>query len=260
MKKFAYQFYACGRKGFPQNITVCDCSYQLQRTLKHDFFAATALYKLTPVVQTTQYKTPYKIILKLSRQEHFLGMPSRWLGQMLCEHEISILNRLNHLNCVPHLLSRYGQTGFTYEYIEGSTLDSVTVIPDDFFDKAVDVLRQIHKSDVAYVDMNKRSNIIITPHGPPHLIDFQISLYIGKYTLVSPRLSFLFRRFLQRADVYHLLKHKRRLCPHLLTPTENVLAQCTNPLLRLHRAVTTPFRKLRRAFLQHLRTNGIITD
>lgn len=260
MKNFTYQLYACGRKGLPQNIFVRDCAYQLQKALKHDFFAATALYQLAPVAQTTQYNAPSKIILKISRQEHFIGMPLHWLGQMLCDHEISILNRLKHLNCVPHLLSRYGLSGFTYEYIEGSTLDSVTAIPDDFFEKFFGMLRQIHKTNVAYVDMNKRSNVIVAPDGSPNLIDFQISLYIGKYALLFPRLSFLFRRFLQRADVYHLLKHKRRLCPHLLTPTEQVLSQCNNSMLRLHRAVATPLRKLRRVFLQHLRTTGVITD
>ncbi len=259
MKKFAYQLYACGRKGFPRNITVRDRTYQLEKILKHDFFAATAIYQIAPVPQTAQGQAPDKIILKISRQEHFLGLPLRWLGKMLCEHEISILNRLSRLDCVPHLLSRYDQTGFIYGYIDGSTLDDVTAVPDDFFDKFVVVLRQIHKADIAYVDMNKRSNIIVAPDGSPRIIDFQISLYIDNYTLVSPRLSFLFRRFLQRADVYHLLKHKRKLCPHLLTPTEQVLSRCNNSMLHFHRTVATPLRKLRRAFLQHLRTNGVIT-
>ena len=251
MKKFAYQLYACGRKGFPQNITVRDHTYQLDKVLKHDFFAATAIYQLAQASQTAQCKVPSKIILKISRQEHFLGLPLQWLGKMLCEHEISILNRLSSLNCVPHLFSRYGSTGFTYEYIEGSTLDTVTTVPDDFFDKFVDVLRQIHKTDIAYVDMNKRSNIIVAPDGSPCIIDFQISLYIDNFTLLSPRLSFLFRRFFQRADIYHLLKHKRKLCPHLLTPTEQVLSRCNNSVLGLHRVVATPIRKLRRAFLSH---------
>jgi len=260
MKKFAYQLYACGKKVFPQNITVHDRTYQLEKILKHDFFAATVLYKFATVAQAAQCKAPPRIVLKVSRQEHFLGLPLRWLGQMLCDHEISILNRLSRLNCVPHLLSRYGSTGFTYEYIEGSTLDSVTTVPNDFFDKFVDVLRQIHKADIAYVDMNKRSNIIVALDGSPHIIDFQISLYIDNYALIFPRLSFLFRRFLQRADVYHLLKHKRKLCPHLLTPTEQVLSRCNNSILHLHRAVATPLRKLRRAFLSHLRSNGVIPD
>jgi len=257
MKKFAYQLYACGKKGFPQNITVCGCTYKLDKIFKHDFFAATALYQLS---QTAQDKVPAKIVLKISRQEHFLGLPLKWLGEILCEHEIYILNRLSSLDCAPHFLSRYGRTGFVYEYIEGSTLDTVTTIPANFFDRLVAVLMQIHKANVAYIDMNKRCNIIVAPDGSPHIIDFQISLYIDNFTLIFPRASFLFRRFLQRADVYHLLKHKRKLCPQLLTPTEQVLSRYHNSILHLHRAVATPIRKLRRAFLSHLRTNGVITD
>jgi hypothetical protein len=260
MKKFAYQLYACGKKGLPRNIIVRDCAYQLDKILKHDFFAATALYQLAPVPQDAQYNAPSKIVLKISRQEHFLGLPLRWLGKMLCDHEISVLNRLRHLDCVPHLLSRYGQTGFIYEYIEGSALDNVTAVTDDFFDKFVDILRQIHKADIAYVDMNKRSNIIVAPDDSPRIIDFQISLYIDNYILISPHLSFLFRRFLQRVDIYHLLKHKRKLCPQLLTPTELILSRCNNSILHLHRAVATPLRKLRRAFLRHLRTKGVISS
>jgi RIO-like serine/threonine protein kinase len=232
MKKFAYQLYACGKKELPRNITVHDRNYQLEKILKHDFFAATALYHLMTIAQAEQHKVPNKLVLKLSRQEHFLGLPLHWLGKILCDHEISILNRLSRLNCVPHLLSRYGPTGFIYEYIEGSTLDNVASVPDDFFDKFVDVLRQIHKADVAYVDMNKRSNVIVTPDGSPKIIDFQISLCIDNSAIVSPRASFLFRRFLQRADIYHLLKHKRKLCRHLLTPTELTLSRCSNSMAR----------------------------
>lgn len=259
MKKFAYQLYACGRKGFPQNITVQERTYQLDKILKHDFFAGTALYRLL-VSDAAKCQAPAKIILKLSRREHFLGLPLRWLGRILCDHEVAMLRRLSRLDSVPHILSRYDRTGFIYEYIEGLPLDAVACVPDNFFDKFVGTLRQIHKANVAYLDMNKRSNIIVAPDGSPRVIDFQISLYIDDYMLILPRLSFLFRRFLQRADVYHLLKHKRRLCPHLLTPTEKILSQCTNPLLRFHRAVATPLRKLRREFLNHLRTNGVLTD
>jgi len=121
---FESQLYACGKKPLPQKIVFDGDTYRLQKVFKHDFFAATALYELPKISKSAKTQNPNKIILKLNRSQHLLGLPLAWLGEFLCRHQVDILQRLKNLRGIPHFLSHYGKTGFIYEFIEGQRLDS----------------------------------------------------------------------------------------------------------------------------------------
>jgi serine/threonine protein kinase len=252
------QLYACGRKGMPEKIEFGNNEYRLREVLKHDFFAATGLYELKRRPSSVEAPPPAKIVLKLSRHHNILGLPMLWLGEFLCCHEISVLHRLRHLRGIPRLLSRYGRTGFIYEYIEGCPLNRNKDLPQDFFDKLLELLRQVHQRKIVYLDMNKRSNIIVGSDGESYLIDFQIAVHIGEHMLFW-RSAYLWD-VLQKADIYHLFKHKRRLCPELLRPEETPLSYCTSGLIRLHRMAATPLRRLRRWSLVYLHAKDLIAD
>jgi hypothetical protein len=253
------QLYACGSKAVPGRIVCRENTYRFQRVLKHDFFAATALYELCKKGQNVGTASPPKIVLKLSREQHFLGLPLTWLGELLCSHQIFVLRRLSHLRGTPHFICRYGKAGLIYRYIEGNLLDGDNELPDDFFDEMLELLRRIHGCNIVYLDMNKRDNIILGSDGRPYLIDFQISLYIGERALISRRLSKYLRDTLKKADIYHLFKHKRKLAPESLRPEEQQLSRPTISLIQLHRLAATPLRKLRRALLKHLKAEDPIT-
>ncbi len=257
LKSLKHQLYACGKKPIPEQIIVDDSGYQLEKVLKHDFYAATALYKSKNPTQKAD-SNPQKVILKLQRQSNFLFMPLAWLGRMLCHHEVSILRYLDSIQGTPNLLSLYGKNGFIYEFIEGVTLDETTELPQDFFDKLLELVHRLHQRDIIYLDMNKRGNIILDNNGNPHLIDFQISLHIGKkLRIFQPFFDYL-RQMGQRADIYHLFKHKRRLSPELLRPHEYVISRHTSLFIKVHRATATPLRKLRRNLMRHFYCKGIL--
>jgi hypothetical protein len=255
-----YQLCACGKKGLPQQIEFNGAVYKLQKVFKHDFFAATGLYRSSSRPAKKRASTPARVVLKLGRQQHLLGLPMAWVGRFFCDHEVSILRRLEGLAGVPRFLSLYGDTGFICEYINANSLDNQNKLPRDFFNKLANLLQQVHQRDVAYLDMNKRDNILIDRKGRPYLIDFQISLHVGKSLLVWPGLSDYMRNILQGADIYHLYKHKRKLAPELLTPEEDALSRNVGPWISIHRTVATPWRKIRRAALKLLRNKGIIAD
>ena len=118
-------------------------------------------------------------------------------------------------------------------------------------------MAEVHRRDVAYLDMNKRDNILVDSKGRPCLIDFQISLHIGRHLLIWQRPSAYLRDTLQKADIYHLFKHKRRLRPELLRPQEQALSRRKSRLIGLHRLAATPLRKLRRALLKYLHSKGV---
>jgi hypothetical protein len=249
--------YACGNNQIPPEIDLDGNTYYLDKILKHDFFAATALYKSKGRARKKLPHRPAKLVLKLNRRQHFFGLPLAWLGQILRNHELSILRRLSSLDQVPHPLAEHGSTGFIYEYIEGHTLEEKQTFPDDFFDNLAELLRQVHQQSVAYLDMNKRSNIIIGKDNKPYLIDFQISLYFISNPWILKSFNKRLQNALQDADFYHLFKHKRKLSPHLLKPEENLVSH-PNPLIHLHRCIANPFRCVRRKLLNFLHAKGLI--
>jgi len=257
---FGYHLYACGKDRPPEEIIVGGNKYRFNEVLKHDFFALTALYKSHNQQHLTELPCPGKVVLKLSRQQHFLGIPFLWFGEMLCNYEVHNLECLMGISGTPRLLSRYGKTGFIYEYIEGCSLAEAKKLPGDFFDEFLKLLQQIHKRNMIYLDMNKRDNILLGDDNKPHLIDFQISLHIGENPLISRRVSRCLREKLQKADLYHIFKHKRRLCPELLRPEELDMARAKGGLIQLHRAVATPLRKLRRGLLKYLAVKGLMVE
>ena len=255
--KLGYHLLACGAEALPGQIDYLQGCYKLRNMLKHDFFAATALYELASESKDAQNGQPKKIVLKVGRKQNFFGIPLLWLGHHLCQREISIIRHLDGIAGLPHLLAPYGRTGMIYEYIEGVILKQTQHIPDDFFDKLAELLFQIHSRNVVYVDMNKRSNIIVSPDEQPHLIDFQISLILSNDALVSRRLTSFVRKKLQREDLYHLFKHKRRLCPDKLRPEEETISRRRSKLIRVHQTIARPWRKVCRAVFKYLYFKGI---
>ncbi len=240
--------YACGTAGMPRSVSIADRRWSLVRTFKHDFFAATGLY------QAAQHQgdAPERMVLKIGRIQSFLGFPLAWLGRFLKRREVRLLQYLESLEQVPRLVGEYGRNGFAYRYIEGRSLDEKPDVPDCFFDDLEQLLQAIHRLDVCYLDFNKRGNILVGTDKRPHLIDFQISVRLGG------RWCRPLRTMLQREDCYHLLKHKRRLRPDLMTEAERQHAQRRSAAIRIHRFVTVPLRTARRRLLRRLHRKGLL--
>jgi hypothetical protein len=250
MQTFASQMYATGDVPMPGTVTLGSTTYTVSAILKDDFFATTALYRLTD--NASPPDVPQRVILKVSRSAPFLGFPLTWIGRLLTGHELAILHRLRDIPGVPTVLARHGRTGFIYEYIPGWTLDQDPGIPDRFFDQLRDLVNEVHSRNVVYVDMNKRGNIIIGDDSSPHLIDFQISLCLPGFLLTPLRNAF------RRADIYHLYKHKHRLAPQSTTTDERCLARRRGIIITIHRFLTAPYRILRRAFFRYLYSSHIL--
>jgi hypothetical protein len=251
------QFYACGAKELPREISVGGGQYRFVREFKHDFFAATGLYELGNG-DISRIDIPRRIVLKISREQNILGFPMRWLGEGICEREIANLKRLSDIRQVPRLIGYYGKSGMVYEYIEGRTLGEAKELDDDFFEKLRVLLKEMHRRNVIYVDMNKKDNVIVGDDGEPHLIDFQVSVYMPKRILISRRLSkWLVDKF-KNADIYHLYKLKRKVQPKYLTEQEQKISRDKGVLIRLHRIGATPLREFRRSFKKWLRKKGYL--
>jgi len=255
------QLKACGRKQLPEVIAAANNHYRLVRIFKHDFFAATALYEFIGPAKSDHSSVADLVVLKIGRLSDFFGLPLICLGEILCEHEFSILRRLHGFRGTPRLLGRYGKTGLVYEYIAGKSLDEEVEVPDDFFDQLEELLSGIHALGIAYVDTNKRGNILLGSDNRAYLIDYQISVHIGRLWRMWFWPAGYLLRTLQREDFYHLYKHKRRFRSDLMDEEQLRRSRRISKWVGLHRALTQPLTNLRRRFLGYLyRHNQLVID
>jgi len=240
-----YSLRALGRADLPATFEVGGVRYVHETTIKHDFFAATGFYRSPDGV---------RVVLKMGRTQDFGGLPLWRLGKWLCDREVRFYQACSDLPNVPAVLGRVGRTGFVHAYVEGRPLSKHHPIPDDFFDQCFALLDALHARQIAYVDTNKPQNILQGDDGRPHLIDFQISF--GLVDFGDNVLTRAILRRLQKEDRYHVLKHKRKLRPDLMTDDERAAAGKVSWFIRAHRFVTKPYFLIRRRTFKRLRDSG----
>ncbi|MBS3820287.1 MAG: hypothetical protein GVY16_02040 [Planctomycetes bacterium] len=255
----------------PQALTVRGESYRLVRVFKHDFWAATCLYEVSSSFQEDklqedngeQQEAPLpsapcprsfrQIVVKFGRAHGFAGVPLRWTGEKLADHEQAIYHALAGVDGVPAWVGRIDDVTCAIEYIDATPLDHLdrSAIPDGLFERLRAIVDAIHARGVAYVDANKRSNILVRDDGTPVVIDYQISLRRrDDWPRPLRGLAAAVVRYLQGKDIYHLYKHKRRLRPDELTADEEALSRHRSGVHLLWRKITKPYRRLRRGFLR----------
>lgn len=242
---------ALGKEEMPARITLAGETYTHARTYKHDFFAATGLYD----------GPSGRVILKLGRKAPLLGLPMAWLGRFLADRECALYEAVEDLPGVPACLGRWEETGFVHAFVEGHPLQRQEQVRSDFFDQLEAMLGQMHARGIAYVDLEKRENILVDRDGRPILIDFQISFRWplngdtrreGMQRLIPHDLGRFILARLQDGDRYHLLKHRRRHRPDTMTPEQVEASYRHGPWVQLHRRVARPLTLLRRRILKML--------
>jgi len=242
---------ALGCDEMPGRITLADGEYSHVRTFKHDFFAATGLYE----------GPSGRVVLKIGRLASLFGLPMSWLGGLLAERERVIYRAVHDLAGVPRYLGRWGRTGLVHVYVEGHPLQQNERVDKDFFPQLERLLAEMHGRGVAYVDLEKRENILVDPEGRPWLIDFQISWRWpaggngrarGLGRLLPAELGRYILARLQDGDRYHVLKHRRRHRPLGMTPDQLAASYRSGLYIHLHRRLFRPFTLLRRGILKLL--------
>jgi hypothetical protein len=231
----------------PNRVRCGDERFELVETFKHDFFAATGLYRGPRGLA----------VLKIGRQNDFLTIPAGWIGKFLTRREVRLYRLAQGLPGIPKLIGCVGEHAFLHEFIPGHPLERRERVSDAFFDQLRDLLAALHARDIAYVDLNKRQNVLVGEDGRPYLIDFQISLHLppAGWRGLPPTRWFL-RRF-QHADRYHYLKHKRRLRPDLLSAADLEAVENLSFWIRLHRRLARPLTNLRRRILKRLNRSEV---
>lgn len=238
--------HALGKNALPEMIELNGQTWRATTFIKHDFFAATGFYQCD--------QTGAKSVVKIGRTEPFLGLPCQWMGRLIDGRERRFYHKLRDIPNVPAVIGRVGETGFMHAYVEGAPLQRDSQIPDTFFDELVGLIERLHQRGIAVVDTNKPENILLGADGRPHLIDFQISYDVHDLGAIWPATAIL--KLFYKSDIYHVLKHKKRLRPDLLTDSERRIVEHKSLPIRLHRTLTKPYFIVRRRLFAWLRNKG----
>ncbi|MFO0801656.1 MAG: hypothetical protein U0791_00845 [Gemmataceae bacterium] len=236
-------FRALGAAEPPPEVMIGDRAHTLVEVLKHDSWAATAIYA---------DKAGRRAIAKFNRTQPALGLGMQWLGRRLASRESRSLERLRGLPNVPEpcgairLEGRILWNAAARRFIPGHPLGSNERVNDEFFPALSGLLREMHRRGIAYVDLHKRENILVGDDGRPYLIDFQIG-----FDVTHPRVRWIpgigaLFGILCRSDEYHLAKHAARHRPDQLGAWQDAARPWW---INAHRTVAVPFRELRRRLL-----------
>jgi hypothetical protein len=237
---------ALGSDDPPNDILCNGRSYELERVLKHDSWAASGVYR--------PQRGRDRLKVKFNRIAPLWGLSMVWLGNQLARREIWMLQQLEDLPQTPRWAgdvfvgNRRLRHAVAHEWIPGHPLGKNERVDDAFFPLLFSTLRAIHRLGIAYVDLHKRENIIVGMDGRPYLIDFQISQALPECWVWHHRLTREGLRILQESDLYHLGKHVANHRPDQLR-----LYGSDRPWwITLHRGLAVPLRTLRRNLLVRL--------
>ncbi len=238
-------FRALGRSEPPSQIELKGEAFRLRECLKHDSWAATAIYD----------GARGTAICKFNRRQSILGLPMGWLGRRLAAREARLMQKFADIPHVPRDCGEVREAGRTlpnavaHWYVPGHPLRHSDRVPDDFFPRLRATLDEIHKRGTAYVDLHKRENIIVADDGSPVLIDFQICQSLPRGFLGRLWTSRAAIRMLQRIDDYHLMKHIIRCRPDLLPPEQRDIDKHRPGAIKFFRMIGNPARFVRRRLL-----------
>ncbi len=239
---------ALGRNDPPLVIETKGEFFERRNIFKHDSMAATALYESVK-------RQGQLIICKFNRQQPIAGIPMKWLGRRLARRERRVLETMADVATIPDssgdvfVDGSVDRTAAAHEFVPGHPLAYREQVGDEFFAELTESLRTLHARDIAYVDLNKRENIIVGDDGRPHLIDFQISFTLPRWWPGRSAPARQVLRLLQSCDHYHLRKHISKHRPDLLPPQELASVGKLPWPIRIHRSLAVPARELRRRLL-----------
>lgn len=140
------------------------------------------------------------------------------IGAWLIGREYKFHRKLAGINGVPRIHQKLDRYANIFEYIDARPIERSDhdILADRFFEKLRMKIERIHTRGVVHLDLSHKGNILVSKGGEPVIIDFNSGFYVGN-GYIGRKLLF---PLLKRIDYYGILKLKKRLSPHTLTPEE----------------------------------------
>lgn len=242
-------FRALGRGEPPVTIDVEGLRYQREAVLKHDSWAATAVFS---------DQGGHRVACKFNRTHRLFFLPMGWLGRRLAQREWEALQRLRGTEGVPTAIGPVSAGGIVlrnavaHDWIEGETFKPWLRVDEHFFPRLHEVIAALHSLDMAYVDMSKWENILVGNDGRPYLLDYQIHCHLSRRWPARWAL-----RWLQSADLYYLRRQWLRARPDQVSPADREAWMRQPGLVHVCETLGAPWRWVR---LRILALFGVKSD
>ncbi len=141
----------------------------------------------------------------------------RPLAYVLAAREASILKKISVLNTeqLPRFIDM--KNGYLLRsYVAGNSLRKTPVDNVVFYERAGELVRQLHTCGVVHNDLEKPENWVVIDEHNPGIIDFQIAMKLQ---------SGWWFNMLSHEDLRHVIKQKKRFCNTPLSDEETVLLE-----------------------------------
>jgi serine/threonine protein kinase len=179
--------------------------------------------------------------------------PMRVVGRWLISREMKAVSRLSGVEGIPRCLGRPDPYCFLIQHIEGKSVFDLRRedMPPDLLDRLRRLVDQVHSRGVVHCDMKHPDNLIISPAGQPHLVDW------GTALLRPPRFNFIGRwiySIFESDDIKAIHKMRYYTLPGLRPEEwEGENLRTMGPLERIARAIRDALRSLARRALSDWR-------
>ena len=194
-----------------------------------------------------------KWLYKKYRFRFWWGRLANPFSKKWARNEMAICEALRGVPGTVNNYLKVSEQAFLREWVEGVDLGQRKLqgrVPGNaFFEELRSNVEKIHERGIAYNDLAKKYNVVVTEDDHPVLIDYQISMrrYQGRNP-VRRKLNHRFIRYMQSEDLRHVVKLKRRNNPGLLTAEEEAASYALPKGGRaLRKMITQPARMIKRA-------------
>lgn len=161
-----------------------------------------------PLVYSVKSETGELFVVKQTRP---LSLKTKIISKLLIAHEYSILQALQDVPNVTHLVGKIDNDAFCMKYIPSIKKPDLNVEEAKFVKtKLTNIVNSLHEKNVCFLDLCT-SNVLFSPDLSPHIIDF------GSSIKLDPLLKRVIGPYLYRKDHIHLLKLMFWIAPHSLT-------------------------------------------
>lgn len=150
----------------------------------------------------------------------------KYLHTRMLHHEARAYRRLKHLQGIPACYGLIDNRYLALELIDGEPIRNKRPVNDERYFKALlSLIKQMHESGVAHMDLKRKDNLMVTHHDEPCVLDFGTAVI--RKPGFHPLNHFMYRLAI-RFDYSAWVKHKYHNDMHNIREEDKIYYQRTH--------------------------------
>lgn len=149
----------------------------------------------------------------------------KYLHTRMLHHEARVYAQLKHLQGIPACYGLIDNRYLALEFIEGDPIRNKRPVDDErYFKTLLSLIKQMHESGVAHMDLKRKDNLMVTHHDEPCVLDFGTAVI--RKPGFHPINHFMYR-LARRFDYSAWVKHKYHDDMHNILEEDRIYYQRT---------------------------------